>query len=100
MASTEATEVGTVVVIGAGMAGLAAARALHDAGVEVVVVEGRDRVGGRTHTVELEGVAVDLGAAWVHNGAGPPLLGHIDPPRLQRLPAGPSPPARHPPVVD
>src|SRR4051812_12401107 len=87
MASTEATEVGTVVVIGAGMSGLAAARALHDAGVEVIVVEGRDRVGGRTHTVDLEGVPVDLGASWIHNGGGSPMLGYIDSLGIERMPA-------------
>src|SRR5919202_1705199 len=40
----------SVLVIGAGMAGLAAARALHDAGCQVLVVEARDRVGGRVYT--------------------------------------------------
>ncbi len=40
-----------VVVVGAGLAGLTAARKLHAAGVDVLVVEARDRVGGRTHTI-------------------------------------------------
>ena len=41
---------GHVIVIGAGMAGLAAARRLADAGVQVTVVEARNRIGGRTWT--------------------------------------------------
>ena len=40
-----------VVVIGAGAAGLAAARALHDAGIDVQVLEARNRIGGRVFTV-------------------------------------------------
>jgi len=55
----------SVIVVGAGFAGLGAARTLHDAGVEVVVVEARERIGGRAHTIELDGVGVDVGAAWL-----------------------------------
>jgi monoamine oxidase len=40
-----------VIIIGAGAAGLAAARELSAAGVETVVLEARDRVGGRIHTI-------------------------------------------------
>ena len=55
-----------VVVIGAGPSGLTAARRLHAAGRDVVVLEARDRVGGRTWTVELDGgTRVDLGGQWV-----------------------------------
>lgn len=54
-----------VVVVGAGLAGLTAARAIHDAGVDVQVWEARDRVGGRTWTSELDGAAIDLGAQWL-----------------------------------
>jgi polyamine oxidase len=62
-----------VVVIGAGMAGLGAARVLREAGCRVVVVEARDRVGGRVHTVEKFGTKVDLGASWIHDSRGNPL---------------------------
>jgi monoamine oxidase len=57
-----------VVILGAGAAGLAAARALVDAGRRVCVLEARDRVGGRVHTVRVPGspVAVELGAEFVH----------------------------------
>ena len=62
-----------VVVIGAGLAGLAAANALVSSGIEVVVVEARDRIGGRTHTASLGEATVDLGAMWIHNPKGNPL---------------------------
>ena len=58
-----------VVVIGAGYAGVTAATLLADAGVDVVLLEARDRVGGRVHTVreEIAGrvVPLDLGGQWV-----------------------------------
>jgi monoamine oxidase len=55
-----------VAVIGAGLSGLRAARALADAGREVVVLEARDRVGGRLFNATLgDGVTVDLGGQWV-----------------------------------
>jgi monoamine oxidase len=55
-------------VLGAGAAGLAAARALRQAGASVVVLEARDRLGGRVHTVidPLLGVPLELGAEFVH----------------------------------
>lgn len=53
------------VVIGGGLAGLAAARALDAAGVDCAVIEARDRVGGRTWSTEVEGMWVDLGAQWI-----------------------------------
>jgi monoamine oxidase len=54
-----------VVVVGAGFAGLSAAERLTDMGASVVVLEGRDRVGGRSYSGEVAGVRVDLGATWV-----------------------------------
>ena len=76
-----------VVVVGAGISGLVAARALQLSGVDVVVVEGRDRIGGRTHTIELGGAAVDLGGSWIHDGAGSPMLPLVDALGIERLPA-------------
>jgi monoamine oxidase len=54
-----------VVVVGAGFAGLSAARELVRLGYDVVVLEGRDRVGGRSSTATIAGVPVDLGGTFV-----------------------------------
>lgn len=54
-----------VIVVGAGMAGLCAARALRKAGRSVIVLEARDRVGGRTKPGMVAGVPIDLGGMWV-----------------------------------
>lgn len=63
-----------ILVIGAGMAGIAAARTLHDAGCRVTVLEARARIGGRTHTDSSLGVDIDLGAAWIHGPTANPLV--------------------------
>lgn len=56
-----------VIVVGAGMAGVAAARALADGGARVIVIEARDRVGGRVHTLRDFGeVPVEAGAEFIH----------------------------------
>lgn len=55
------------VVIGAGAAGIAAAHHLADSGLSVVVLEARDRIGGRAHTVRAGDFAIDLGCGWLHS---------------------------------
>ncbi|WP_295105002.1 FAD-dependent oxidoreductase, partial [uncultured Microbacterium sp.] len=61
------------IVIGAGMSGVTAARMLDDAGADVIVLEARDRVGGRMHTDRAAGFPVDRGASWVHGIDDSPL---------------------------
>ena len=66
-----------VVVIGAGMAGLTAARALAEAGLKVLVIEAQDRIGGRILTRHVGEEAIELGAEFVH-GRPPELWALID----------------------
>src|ERR1700709_549015 len=57
-----------VAIIGAGAAGLGAAHALKDSGLSVIVLEARDRVGGRAHTImAAPGIIFDLGCGWLHS---------------------------------
>ena len=54
------------IVVGAGVAGLTTARLLSRAGLRVVVLEARDRIGGRVSTDRSAGLVTDLGASWIH----------------------------------
>ena len=54
-----------VVIVGGGVSGLAAARAVHQAGYIVTVLERADRVGGRVRTEIVDGVSIDVGAAFI-----------------------------------
>ena len=55
-----------VLVIGAGVAGLTSARLLTQQGASVIVLEARDRLGGRLHSERNDGYVTDLGASWIH----------------------------------
>ena len=55
-----------VIVIGAGMSGLAAAKDLQSKGKKVILLEAQNAIGGRTVTDRSLGVPLDLGASWIH----------------------------------
>ena len=61
-------------IVGGGAAGIAAAREARNRGLSALILEASDRVGGRAHTVEWEGHALDLGATWLHSTGHNPLV--------------------------
>lgn len=76
----------TVVVIGAGLAGLSAARELVRQGHYVIVLEARDRIGGRIWTSRLwPDLPMDLGASWIHGVADNPLTALAEEAGVKRL---------------
>jgi monoamine oxidase len=60
------------IIIGAGLSGLYAATKLKEAGLSVLVLEARDRVGGRTHSIQVGNERWDMGAGWI--GHNQPIL--------------------------
>ena len=75
-----------VIVVGAGMAGLAAASRLKKEGAEVIVLEARDRAGGRVWTSRSLGLPVDLGASWIHGRRRNPLTDMAGELRVKTVP--------------
>jgi len=70
----QAASTPTVLIIGAGIAGLAAARALTAQGIKVTLIEGRERIGGRIHTSHVwPNLPMDLGASWIHGQKQNPI---------------------------
>ena len=63
----------TVIVIGAGISGLAAAKKLKDKGFNVIVLEAQEKIGGRIRTDRSLGIAFDEGASWIHGPKGNPI---------------------------
>lgn len=64
-----------VAIIGGGAAGVAALRTLADAGQDALLLEAKDRLGGRAHTVWTHGQPLDLGAGWLHSAEHNPWVG-------------------------
>jgi monoamine oxidase len=63
----------TVIVIGAGISCLAAAKKLTDKGFTVIVLEAQEKIGGRIRTDRSLGIAFDEGASWIHGPKGNPI---------------------------
>lgn len=67
-----------VAVIGAGAAGIAAARRLLRPGLSVLMLEARNRIGGRAWTVRAEGEGLDMGCGWLHSADDNVLAGRVE----------------------
>lgn len=78
--------VGKVIVIGAGVSGLTAARDLQLAGYDVVVLEGHNRVGGRIHTDRSLGTPVEMGADRIRGTKKNPIIPLIDESGVEYIP--------------
>ncbi|WP_020397170.1 flavin monoamine oxidase family protein [Thiolinea disciformis] len=75
-----------VIVIGAGIAGLAAARALAEKGIAVTILEGRERIGGRIYTSHTwPDIPLDLGASWIHGQHKNPITDLAKAAQAQRV---------------
>lgn len=68
-----------VVIVGAGAAGLAAARALSHQPLTIAVLEARDRIGGRAWTIRFQGEGLDMGCGWLHSADENPLAAMVEP---------------------
>lgn len=60
-------DVHDVIIIGAGIAGIGASKTLTDNSIPHLILEGRDRIGGRIHSETFEGLELDMGANYIHS---------------------------------
>lgn len=74
-----------IAIIGAGISGIGAAKQLADKGYDITIFEGRDRIGGRIQTNRSLGVALDVGASWIHSPDGNPISELADQVNLKRI---------------
>lgn len=63
----------TVIIVGAGISGLSAAKKLKEKGFNVTILESQDKIGGRLRTNRSLGIAFDEGASWIHGIDGNPI---------------------------
>ncbi|KAJ6760679.1 FLAVIN MONOAMINE OXIDASE [Salix purpurea] len=69
LALAPASKTPTVIIIGAGMSGISAAKTLHDAGIrDILILEATNRIGGRVMKTQFSGYAVEMGANWLFGG--------------------------------
>ena len=84
----------TVLVIGAGVSGLAAAKYLSSRNVTVNVIEAQSKVGGRLKTNRSLDIAFDEGASWIHGPDGNPITELISPSGVNTFPTRSAPSVR------
>lgn len=58
-----------IAIVGAGAAGIGAARRLQGSGLKVMMIEAAPRIGGRAWTLDIAGMPLDMGCAWLHSGS-------------------------------
>ncbi|MBO9546181.1 NAD(P)/FAD-dependent oxidoreductase [Caulobacter sp.] len=67
-----------IAIVGAGAAGLAAAEAVAVSGLSGILLEARDRLGGRAHTIDTSLGPIDLGCEWLHSADVNPLVERVE----------------------
>lgn len=79
-----------IIIIGAGIAGLAACKSLTEYGFEVSILEARDRVGGRIQTDDSLRIPLGRGASWIHGIQGNPVANLAQEYNAEMVPVNPN----------